>query len=171
MEQREKRVFYISCTDSDRKDAKRRVAGVRMKTSPYLVERAPTADLSMFGNRPQPLVLSAEDQSRRCHQIEFLLKLIDPSPAWMEKLGNQIEFLRDAKVTELVAEDRFDEHFLAFEKLFGPEQAEALLAKAVKDWHGTKSAEVNVHDPKQRTSFATWRSLIMGLPSSSSSTR
>ena len=150
MTQTEKRTFYISCTDGDWAEAKRRAAGVGMKTSPYLVERALNADLSLFGEHPQPLVLSAEDQSRMSSQIDFLMKIIDPSPAWMEKLGNQIAFLRDAKVTELIADGRFDALFLAVEKLFGPEQAEALLAKAVKDWHGAKSVEVTVRGPKQR---------------------
>lgn len=146
----EKRVFYISCTDRDWEDAKRRAAEAGLKTSPYLVERALTADLTIFGNRPQPLVLSADDQRRMSSQIEAMMDLLELYPDWTEKLGNQIEFLRDAKVTELIADGRFDELFLAFEKLFGPERAEALLAKAVKEWHGAKSVEVKVPGPKQR---------------------
>lgn len=150
MTQVEKRTFYISCTDAEWAEAKRRAAAAGMKTSPYLVERALNADLSIFGNRAQPLVLSAEDQSRMCGQLEFLMKIIGPSPAWTETLGNQVAFLRDAKVTELIADGRLDELFLAFEKLFGPEQAEVLLAKAVKDWHGAKSVEVKVRGPTAR---------------------
>ena len=146
----EKRVFYISCTDRDWEDAKRRAAEAGLKTSPYLVERALTADLTIFGNRPQPLVLSADDQRRMSSQIEAMMDMLELYPDWTEKLGNQIEFLRDAKVTELIADGRFDELFLAFEKLFGPERAEALLAKAVKEWHGAKSVEVKVPGPKQR---------------------
>lgn len=146
----EKRTFYISCTEGEWAEAKRRAAAAGMKTSPYLVERALNADLSIFGDRPQPLVLSADDQSRMCSQVGFLMNIIDPSPAWVEKLGNQVAFMRDAKVRELIAEGRFDELFLAFGKLFGPEQAEALLARAVKDWHGAKSVEVKVRGPTQR---------------------
>ena len=150
MTQVEKRTFYISCTDGDWAEAKRRAAAAGMKTSPYLVERALNADLSIFGDRPQPLVLSAEDQRYMSSQINFLMHIIEPSSVWREKLCNQVAFLRDAKVTELIAEDRIDELFLAFEKLFGPEQAEALLAKAVKDWHGAKSVEVTVRGPRRR---------------------
>lgn len=150
MTQVEKRTFYISCTDGDWAEAKRRAAAAGMKTSPYLVERALNADLSIFGDRPQPLVLSAEDQRYMSSQINFLMHIIEPSSVWREKLCNQVAFLRDAKVTELIAEDRIDELFLAFEKLFGPEQAEALLAKAVKDWHGAKSVEVTVRGPTRR---------------------
>ncbi|MCY4309806.1 MAG: hypothetical protein OXC54_00590, partial [Rhodospirillaceae bacterium] len=146
----EKRTFYISCTDAEWEQAKRRAADAGMKTSPYLVERALRADLSIFGDRPQPLVLSAEEQSRMSSQLEFLMKIIDPSPEWMEKLGNQVAFLRDAKVTEMIAEARFDELFLAFEKIFGSDRAEALLAKAVKDWHGAKSVAVTVRGPTRR---------------------
>ncbi|WP_424830715.1 hypothetical protein [Ruegeria sp.] len=150
MTEAKKRTFYISCTDQEWEDAKRRAAEAGMKTSPWLVERALTADLSIFGNRPQPLVLGADDQKRMNDQIGFLMDLLKPSSDWMEKLGNQIAFLRDAKVTDLIAEDRLDELLLAFEKLFGPDKAEALLAKAIKEWHGAKSVEVKVHDPKQR---------------------
>ena len=150
MTQVEKRTFYISCTDGDWAEAKRRAAAAGMKTSPYLVERALNADLSIFGDRPQPLVLSAEDQRYMSSQINFLMHIIEPSSVWREKLCNQVAFLRDAKVTELIAEDRIDELFLAFEKLFGPEQAEALLAKAVKDWHGAKSVEVTVRGSTRR---------------------
>ena len=150
MTQVEKRTFYISCTDGEWAEARRRAAAAGMKTSPYLVERALNADLSIFGDRPQPLVLSADEQSRMSSQIDFLTRIIDPSPAWMEKLGNQVAFLRDVKVTELIAKGRFDELFLSFEKLFGPEQAEVLLAKAVKDWHGAKSVEVKVRGPTRR---------------------
>ncbi|WP_419737713.1 hypothetical protein [Ruegeria sp.] len=146
----EKRTFYISCTDSDWEEAKRRASRAGMKTSPYLVERALTADLSIFGARPQPLVLSAQDQRAMSARIEALMDMLDLSPDWMERLGNQIAFLRDAKVTELIAEGRYDALFLAFEKLFGPDRAQALLARAVKEWHGAKSVEVKVHGPKQR---------------------
>ncbi len=51
----EKRTFYISCTDAEWEQAKRRAADAGMKTSPYLVERALRADLSIFGDRPPSL--------------------------------------------------------------------------------------------------------------------
>ena len=75
--------------------------------------------------------------------IEILTKAI-------EKLGKQVEFIRAAKVTELIATGSIDELFLACEKLFGPERAEWLLAKAVKEWHGAKSVEVEVGGPTRR---------------------
>ena len=46
MTRAEKRTFYISCTDSDWADAKRRIAAAGMKTSTYLVERALNAHRS-----------------------------------------------------------------------------------------------------------------------------
>ena len=150
----ESKTFHVSCSDAQWEDAKRRAAAAGMKTSPWLVERALNADLSIFDNRPEPerLVLSAEDQDLLSHQVDFILKVIgsSPDPAWLEKLGNQVEFLRDAKVTEMIADGRIDELFLAFEKLFGPENAERLLAKAVKQWHGAKSVEVKVGGPTRR---------------------
>ena len=59
-------------------------------------------------------------------------------------LRNRVEFLRDAKVTEMIVEGRLDELFLAYAKLFGEERAERLLAKAVREWHGARSVEVKV---------------------------
>ena len=97
-------------------------------------------------------MLSAQDQHLISSQVEFMIAVIGSSRdgAWLERLGNQVEFLRDAKVTEMIAEGRIDELFLAFEKLFGPENAERLLAKAVKEWHGAKSVTVTVSGPKRR---------------------
>ena len=153
MTQIEKRTFYISCTDAEWERAKQRAADAGMKTSPYLVERALTADLSRFGLTAEPLVLSAEDQHRMSGQIEWLMKILPlESSRWLETLANRVEFLRDTKVTELVSEGRYDELFLAYEKLFGSEQAEILLAKAVKEWHKAKTVDVKVtvRGPAQR---------------------
>ncbi|MDE0523201.1 MAG: hypothetical protein OXH79_14715 [Boseongicola sp.] len=46
---------------------------------------------------------------------------------------------------------RFDELFLAFGKLFGPERAERLLAKVVAERHEAGSVEVTVGGPKKRS--------------------
>ncbi len=40
----ESRTFYVSCTDEQWAEAKRRSASVGMKTSPWLVKRALEAD-------------------------------------------------------------------------------------------------------------------------------
>ena len=141
---RVKRTFYVSCTDEEWEQAKQRAADAGMKTSPYLVERALTADLSRFGIKPEPLVLSVKDQSLLSSQLDWLIQIIPSSPAWLETLANQVAFLRDVKVTELISEGRYDELFLAYEKLFGSEKAEILLAKAVKEWHGAKQVDVTV---------------------------
>ena len=50
----------------------------------------------------------------------------------------------------MVADGRFDELFLAYGKLFGPERAERLLAKAVTERRGASSVEVTVGGPKRR---------------------
>ena len=150
----ERRTFHVSCSDGQWAEAKRRAAAAGMKTSPWLVERALNADLSIFDARaePEPLVLRAYDQALMSSQVEFIVNVIGSSRdgAWIERLGNQVEFLRDAKVTEMIADGRIDELFLAFEKLFGPENAERLLAKAVKEWHGAKSVTVTVGAPARR---------------------
>ncbi len=135
----ERRTFHVSCSDGQWAEAKRRAAA-GMKTSPRLVERALNADLSIFDGRPEPaeLVLSAADQNLISSQVDFMVQVIGRARdgAWLERLGSQIEFLRDAKATEMIADGRIDDLFLAFEKLFGRERAERLLAKAVKEWHG-----------------------------------
>ncbi len=150
----ERRTFYISCTDEQWAEAKERAAAAGMKTSPWLVERALNADLSIFDARPEPepLVLSAYDQALMSSQVEFMTEFVEGlfDEKAIERLGNQVEFLRDAKVTEMIADGRIDELFLAFEKLFGPEDAERLLAKAVKEWHGAKSVTVTVGGPTRR---------------------
>ncbi len=148
----ERRTFYVSCTDAEWAQAKQRAADAGMKTAPYLVERALTADLARFGVRPEPLVLSTEDQSRISAQLEWLMTIIPSSPAWRETFANQVAFLRDAKVTELIAAGRYDALFLAYENLFGPDKAEILLARAVKDWHGAKTVDVTVtvRGPRRR---------------------
>ena len=150
----ERRTFHVSCSDGQWAEAKRRAAAAGMKTSPWLVERALNADLSIFDDRaqPEPLVLSAQDQHLMSSQVEFIMGVIGSSRdgAWIERLGNQVEFLRDAKVAEMVADGRITDLFLAFEKLFGPEHAERLLAKAVKEWHGAKSVTVTVGGPARR---------------------
>ena len=85
-------------------------------------------------------------------QAEFILAVIGSSRdgAWTERLGNQVGSLRDAKVTEMVADGRITDLFPACEKLFGPEHAERLLAKAVKERHGAKSVTVTVGGPTRR---------------------
>ncbi len=87
---------------------------------------------------------AAAEQNRMSAQLDWLMRIIPPSPAWLETFRNQVAFLRDAKVTEMIAEGRYDELFLAYEKLFGLETAEIFLARAVKAWHGAKSVDVTV---------------------------
>ena len=146
----ERRTFHVSCSDEQWAEAKRRAAAAGMKTSPYLIDRALKADLSIFDDRPEPaqLVLSAEDQEDMSNQIDFMANLLGeiPDEASLEKLRNQVEFLRDTKVTEMISEGRMDELFLAYAKLFGEERAERLLAKAVREWHGARSVEVIVRE-------------------------
>lgn len=51
---------------------------------------------------PQPLVLDAAEQNRMSAQLDWLMRIISPSPAWRETFRNQVAFLRDAKVTVMV---------------------------------------------------------------------
>jgi len=145
-----RKTFHISCSDAQWAEAKRRAAAAGRSASAHLVERALDADLSIFDERPEPLVLGAEDQRRMCGRVEFMTGIVDPFPAWQDDLDRRVAFLHDAKVTELVAEGRYDELFLAFGKLHGPERAEALLARAVKEWYGAESVEVKVRGPTRR---------------------
>jgi len=103
-----RKTFHISCSDAQWAEAKRRAAAAGKSTSAHLVERALDADLSIFGERPEPLVLDAEDQGRMCGQIEFLTGTVAPSPAWLHGFGDRVAFLCDAKVTELVARGPYD---------------------------------------------------------------
>ena len=149
--QPERRTFHVSCSDEQWAEAKRRAAAAGMKTSPYLVERALNADLSIFDDRPKPerLVLSEDDQKGLLYDIEYIMGVLEQAfddGAAVEKLRNQVEFLRDVKVTEMISEGRMDELFLAYAKLFGEERAERLLAKAVREWHGAKSVEVTIRE-------------------------
>ena len=147
----ERRTFHVSCSDEQWAEAKRRAAAAGMKTSPFLIDRALNADLSIFDDRPQPerLMLSEQDQKGLLYDIEYIMgvleQALDDGEA-VEKLRNQVEFLRDTKVTEMIAEGRMDELFLAYAKLFGEERAERLLAKAVRERHGASSVEVIVKD-------------------------
>ena len=144
----ERRTFYISCTDEQWAEAKSRAAAVGMKTSPWLVERALKTDLSIFDERPEPerLALSAGDQECLAEYIEFMAEFVEGlfDEKAIERIGNQVAFMCDVKATEMIADGRVDELFLAFEKLVGPENAEWLLAKAVREWHGARSVEVRV---------------------------
>ena len=146
--QPERRTFHVSCSDEQWAEAKWRAAAAGIKTSPYLIDRALNADLSIFDDRPEPerLVLSEDDQNGLLYDIEYLAGVLEQlfDGAAVEKLRNQVEFLRDAKVTEMIAEGRMDELFLAYAKLFGEERAERLLARAVNEWHGATSVEVKV---------------------------
>jgi hypothetical protein len=150
----ERRTFYISCTDEQWAEAKERAAADGMKTSPWLVERALNADLSIFDVRPEPqrLALSPNQQHWMADDIGILTNTLEQlfNGKAIEGLGDKVAFIRDAKVAELVASGRFDELFLACEKLFGPERAERLLAKAVRERHGAGSVEVIVGGPKRR---------------------
>ena len=150
----ERRTFYISCTDEQWAEAKSRAAAACIKTSPWLVERATDADLSIFDERPEPerLALSASDQECLAEKVEFMTEFVEGlfDEKAIERIGNQVAFICDVKATEMIADGRVDELFMAFEKLVGPDNAEWLLAKAVKEWHGAKSVEVKVHGPKWR---------------------
>ena len=150
----ERRTFYISCTDEQWAEAKERAAAAGMKTSPWLVERALNADLSIFDVRPEPqrLALSPNQQHWMADDIGILTNTLEQlfNGKAIEGLGDKVAFIRDAMVTEMVADGRFDELFLACEKLFGPERAERLLAKAVRERHGAGSVEVIVGGPKRR---------------------
>ena len=146
----ERRTFYISCTDEQWAEAKRRAAAAGMKTSPWLVERATNADLGIFDELPEPerLALSAGDQECLAEYVEFMTEFVEGlfDEKAIERIGNQVAFMCDVKATEMIADGRVDELFLAFEKLVGPENAEWLLAKAVREWHGASSVEVIVSD-------------------------
>ena len=144
----ERRTFYISCTDEQWAEAKERAAAAGMKTSPWLVERALNADLGIFDERPEPepLVLSGLWQSWIAENVDFMADFVEGlfDEKAIERLSNQVAFICDAKATEMIADGRIEEVFLAFEKLVGPENAEMLLAKALKEWHGARSVEVRV---------------------------
>ena len=150
----EARTFYVSCTDEQWAEAKRRAAAAGMKTSPWLVERALHADLSIFDPRPEPqrLALDANQQRWIVGDIETMTNSFEQlfNGKAIERLASQVAFVRDAKVTEMVADGRFDELFLAYGKLFGPARAERLLAKAVTERRGASSVEVVVGGPKRR---------------------
>ncbi len=144
----ERRTYYISCTDEQWAEAKRRAAAAGMKTSPWLVERALEADLAIFDEGPEPerLALSAGNQESLADNVELMTEFVEElfDEKAIERIGNQVAFMCDVKVTEMIAGGRIDEVFLAFEKLVGPENAEWLLAKAVREWHGARSVEVRV---------------------------
>ena len=149
----ERRTFYVSCSDEQWAEAKRRAAAVGMKTSPWLVERALEADLAIFDARPEPqrLALSPNQQNWLLGDIDLMtnsLEQLSKGKA-IEEIGNRVAFVRDAMVTKMVADGRFDELFLAYGKLFGPARAERLLAKAVTE-RGGGSVEVIVGGPKRR---------------------
>ena len=150
----ERRTFYISCTDEQWAEAKRRAAAAGMKTSPWLVERALEADLAIFDEGPEPerLVMSADEQDSMAEKVEFMTDFVEElfDEKAIERIGNQVAFMCDVKVTEMIAGRRIDEAFLAFERLVGPENAEWLLAKAVREWHGASSVDVIVHGSKRR---------------------
>ena len=64
-----------------------------------------------------------------------------PDRKSLKKLGNQIQFLHDPKVTERIAYGTVDEQYQLFEKLFRPKNAERLLEKSGRERNGTKSVE------------------------------
>ena len=150
----ERRTFYISCTDGQWAEAKGRAAAAGMKTSPWLVERALHADLGIFDERPEPerLALSASDQECLAEKVGFMTEFVEGlfDGKAIERIGNQVAFICDVKATEMIADGRTAQLFQAFGKLVGPENAEWLLAKAVKEWHGARSVEVIVSGPKVR---------------------
>ena len=146
----ERRTFYISCTDEQWAEAKGRAAAAGMKTSPWLVERATDANLEIFDERPEPerLALGEKEQDMLADNVDFIADFVEGlfDGKAIEKIGNQVAFLCDVKATEMIADGRVDKLFLVFEKLVGSENAEILLAKAVKEWHGARSVEVIVRD-------------------------
>ena len=150
----ERRTFYISCTDEQWAEAKGQAAAAGMKTSPWLVERALHADLGIFDERPEPepLALDEKEQDMLAENVNFMAGFVEGlfDEKAIERMGNQVAFICDVKATEMIADGRIDELFRAFEKLVGPENAEWLLAKAVKEWHGARSVDVVVHGPKTR---------------------
>ena len=150
----ERRTFYISCTDEQWAEAKGRAAAAGMKTSPWLVERALEADLSIFDERPEPeaLALDEKEQDMLAENVDFMAEFVEGlfDEKAIERMGNQVAFICDVKATEMIAGGRTAQLFLAFEKLVGPENAEWLLAKAVKEWHGASSVDVVVHGQKRR---------------------
>ena len=150
----ERRTFYISCTDEQWAEVKGRATAAGMKTSPWLVERALNADLSIFDERPEPerLALSASDQECLAENVEFMTEFVEGlfDEKAIERIGNQVAFMCDVKATEMIADRRVDELFLAFEKLVGPQNAEMLLAMAVTEWHGARSVDVIVSGPKSQ---------------------
>lgn len=132
----ERRTFYISCTDEQWAEAKGRAAAAGMKTSPWLVERA----------------TDAGDQECLAESVGSMTEFVDGlfDEKAIERIGNQVAFMCDVKATEMIAGGRVDELFLAFGKLVGPENAEWLLAKAVREWHGASSVDVVVHGSKRQ---------------------
>ena len=144
----ERRTFYISCTDEQWAEAKGRAAAAGMKTSPWLVERALHADLGIFDERPEPepLALDEKEQDMLAENVNFMADWVEGlfDEKAIERVSNQVAFICDVKATEMIADGRVDELFLAFEKLVGPENAEWLLANAVKEWHGARSVEVRI---------------------------
>ena len=150
----ERRTFYISCTDEQWAEAKGRAAAAGMKTSPWLVERALNADLSIFDPLPEPerLALGEKEQDMLADNVDFMADFVEGlfDEKAIERLGNQVAFICDVKATEMIADGRTAQLFMAFEKLVGPENAERLLAKAVTEWHEARSVEVKVHGPMRR---------------------
>ena len=150
----ERRTFYISCTDEQWAEAKGRAAAAGMKTSPWLVERALHADLGIFDERPEPepLALDEKEQDMLAENVNFMADFVEGlfDEKAIERMGNQVAFICDVKATEMIAGGRTAQLFMAFEKLVGPENAEWLLAKAVKEWHGARSVDVVVHGQKRR---------------------
>ena len=151
----ERKTFHVSCTDGQWAEAKRRAAAAGMRTSPWLVERALEADLSIFDARPEPqrLALSPNQQEWILGDVELMTNSLEQlfNGKAIEEMGRQVALVRDAKVREMIDGGRFDELFLAFGKLFGPERAERLLAKVVAERHEAGSVEVTVGGPKKRS--------------------
>ena len=150
----ERNTFYISCTDEQWAEAKGRAAAAGMKTSPWLVERALDADLGIFDERPEPepLALDEKEQDMLAENVDFMADFVEGlfDEKAIERMGNQVAFICDVKATEMIADGRTAQLFQAFEKLVGPENAEWLLAKAVKEWHGASSVDVVVHGQERR---------------------
>ena len=89
------------------------------------------------------MVPNEHDRKGLLYDIENLAGVLEQlfDGASVEKLRNQVEFLRDTKVTEMITEGKRNELFLTYAQLFGEERAKWLLARAVREWHGARSVE------------------------------
>ncbi|MDE0524273.1 MAG: hypothetical protein OXH79_20195 [Boseongicola sp.] len=107
----ERKTFHVSCTDGQWAEAKRRAAAAGMRTSPWLVERALEADLSIFDARPEPqrLALSPNQQEWILGDVELMTNSLEQlfNGKAIEEMGRQVALVRDAKVREMISQWHF----------------------------------------------------------------